>query len=144
MHEFDHIHIHIIIYSKWAHELIPSLYSSSCNSIFSVMCNSCRSLFFLFIFVIVLSVHRLMDSDYHFGIFYIYKEDKPYSFNQNIHHERQLTITITIRIVTDYIFVERHICLLSTGKYALTASFRRRLVSRIFSKSHKVRSIYII
>jgi hypothetical protein len=58
--------------------------------------------------------------------------------------KRQLTITITIRIVADYIFVERHICLLSTGIYALTSSFRRRLVSRIFSKSHKVRSIYII
>jgi hypothetical protein len=47
----------------------PPVFVGSCNSIFSFMCMFCRSLFVLFLLVIMLSVLlRYTDSDYPFGI----------------------------------------------------------------------------
>ena len=61
-------------YASGSSEFTPCFYWSSCCSIFSFMCMFCRSLFVLFLLVILLSVLRYTDYDYHFGIFKLFKQ----------------------------------------------------------------------
>ena len=60
-------------YPSGAPAFAPGFQWGSCYSICSLMCMFCRSLFVLFLLVIVLSVlHRFTDSDYPFGIFKLF------------------------------------------------------------------------
>jgi hypothetical protein len=96
--------------STWVH---PWFYWGSCYSIFSFMCMFCRSLFVLFLLVIVLSVRRrFTDSDYHFGIFKLFLFCNRYSscfgYSQVYRYKKLKTNVSTFSVIFKHAINNRY------------------------------------